>query len=170
MFLRFLTSALCMALITASVSPTYAVSARTSLLQSESAAEIYRISKNPSLGGIKIGMSEQQVRSILGKPLKIERITQQCDDSKVVFYTYATIQVDLDNVNETSEFKVAGIRTTNPQYQTDRGIRVGDSIAKAKATYPGPDVRGGYTRSSYSMTIDKQGKITEIILAIARGC
>jgi hypothetical protein len=176
MLLRSISSVFVVVTI-AAMSPAYADPDRTALLQSESISEINRIFKNSSLGGIKVGMSEQQVRRILGRPLKIRRSQYgQCGDdaTKHVEYIYRNLRVYFNQADPTAQIKVETIATTDRRYQTDKGIRVGDAISTAKAAYPNLELtpRGTWltNTSRYDLKIDKQGKITEIVLGYSDGC
>jgi hypothetical protein len=173
MFQRFLTI-VCVVLSVSSISPVYA-EVSTPKDDGVSADEVEISSKNSSIGGIKRGMLEQQVRRILGKPVKRQRVkTAYCGDPIVlVNYTYKNMKIEL--YEEAGTTKVNKIEISNRFYRTDKGIRVGDSIKKAKAAYPtlnvAEDSDTWYSAQTwFAITANKQGIITKIALGYDSGC
>jgi hypothetical protein len=171
MFQRFLTIA-CLVFTASTISPAYADGQRIDGLSWE---QVETGSQNSSIGGIKRGMSEQQVRSILGKPVKRQRVkTIYCGDPIVlIYYTYKNIKIEL--YEEAGTTKVDQIEMINRFYRTDKGIRVGDSITKAQAAYPtlkkSEDSNTWYSLQTwFAITANKQGIITKIVLGYETGC
>jgi hypothetical protein len=121
---------------------------------------------NTSIGGIKIGMSLQQVRNRLGKPRRLSQAYEPCTGGSLKTLAY-------DRLSIAGTSSVLTVFTSNPSYKTDRGVRVGDSIAKAKKIYgkvllssssQEPGIlnymeEGGLLSLSFSY---KNGKITSI--------
>jgi hypothetical protein len=171
MLQRFLTI-VCVVLSVSAISPVYAeVIAGDGL----SAEEVTISSKNSAIGGIKQGMSEQQVQRILGKPIKRQRVkTPYCGEEMVfIYYTYRNIKIQL--FEDAGTTKVDIIEVSNRFYRTDKGIRVGDSIKKAKTAYPtlkaAEDSNTWYSMQPwFAITANKQGKITKIALGYEMGC
>jgi hypothetical protein len=146
----------------ATISPAYACNGL--------ADEVKIGSKNSSIGGIKLFMPEQQLPRILGKPLKRQHLKiSQCGGTTVVLhYFYKNTKILL---YKERGINLAGyIVTSNPLYRTDKGIRVGDSINKAKAADPtleaavDSDTFWYSTQTSFTFTTNKKGIISEISL------
>jgi hypothetical protein len=176
MLQRFFTI-VCVVLSVSSISPVYAeVSApKGDGLSSE---EIKISSKNSAIGGIKLDMSGQQVRRILGKPLKRKRIrAASCGEAPTttLYDTYKNIKVELGESDDKKTY-VHSIETTSRFYHTDKGIRVGDSIAKAKVAYPtlqessNNDGMWFSYQTLFAVATNKQGIITKITLGFDSGC
>lgn len=154
------------------ISPVYAEVIASDGLSAE---EVAISSKNSAIGGIKQGMSEQQVQRILGKPIKRQRVkTPYCGEDVVfIYYTYRNTKVQL--FEDAGTTKVDMVEVSNRFYRTDKGIRVGDSIEKAKTAYPtlkrAEDSNTWYsTQTWFAITANKQGKITKISLGYEMGC
>jgi hypothetical protein len=82
-----------------------------------------------SIGGIKIGMTLQQVTNKLGKPTKTSQILDPCTGQNRITLRYDRLIINI--LGET----VLEIESSNPLYQTGRKIKVGDPLSKAKNTY-----------------------------------
>ena len=82
-----------------------------------------------SIGGIKIGMTSQQVTNKLGKPNKISQISDPCLGQKRITLRYHQLVITI--LGE----RVIQIENSNPLYQTGEKIQIGDPLSKAKNTY-----------------------------------
>jgi hypothetical protein len=82
-----------------------------------------------SSGGIKIGMTLQQVTNKLGKPNKISQILDPCTGHKRITLRYNKLIITI--LGEI----VLEIETSNPLYQTGEKIKIGDPLSKAKNAY-----------------------------------
>ncbi|MBD2198442.1 MULTISPECIES: hypothetical protein [Calothrix] len=159
----------------------------TGFIQSPVDANIpakYQIAQNPhqvkgitierlGIGGVKLDMSEAQVRKILGKPVKVENQFMPAI-GKVRTLKYRGISIDLAEDFPENKFTVYQIKATSNKYATLDGVKVGDSPSKITRTYGNTDAykEGNLTRLSYSIenpspaglnfTLEK-GKITEIL-------
>ncbi|OUL24992.1 hypothetical protein BV372_28280 [Nostoc sp. T09] len=105
----------------------------------------YQLSQNPNqsrgitteslgIGGIKLSMSEAQVRKILGKPVKVENGFMPAI-GKVRTLKYAGIIVDLDEGVQLGNFTVYQIKANSSKYSTIHGVKVGDRQSKVLRTY-----------------------------------
>ncbi|AUT02615.1 hypothetical protein CLI64_20700 [Nostoc sp. CENA543] len=124
------------------------------------------------VGKIKLSMSEQVVRRLLGKPLKVENKFFPAIGN-VRTLKYSGITIDLDEGVQPRYFTVYQITVTSPKYATVNGIKVGDSQAKVLKVYGKPpnSENGQFTTLSYGIdepspaglnfTI-KNGKVAEI--------
>jgi hypothetical protein len=82
-----------------------------------------------SIGGIKIGMTLQQVTNKLGKPIKTSQILDPCTGQKRITLRYDRLVITI--LGE----RVLQIENSNPLYQTGEKIKIGDALSKAKNTY-----------------------------------
>ena len=82
-----------------------------------------------SIGGIKIGMTLQQVTNKLGKPTKTSQILDPCTGQKRITLSYDKLVITV--LGE----RVLQIENSNTLYQTGEKIRIGDALSKAKNTY-----------------------------------
>ena len=82
-----------------------------------------------SIGGIKIGMTLQQVTNKLGKPTKTSQILDPCTGQKRITLSYDRLTITI--LGEV----VIQIENSNPLYRTGEKIKVGDPLSKAKNTY-----------------------------------
>jgi hypothetical protein len=78
-----------------------------------------------SIGGVVVEMSPAQVIKKFGKPLSIKEFTG-CVSTTTLKYKRTNVSIDSANWS---------ISTTDPRYRTDQGVRVGDSISKARRIY-----------------------------------
>ena len=82
-----------------------------------------------SIGGIKIGMTLQQVTNKLGKPTKTSQISDPCTGQKRITLSYDKLVITV--LGE----RVLQIENSNPLYRTGEKIKIGDPLSKAKNTY-----------------------------------
>jgi hypothetical protein len=82
-----------------------------------------------AIGGIKIGMTLQQVTNKLGKPNKISQILDPCTGQKRITLRYNKLIITI--LGEI----VLEIENFNPIYQTGEKIKIGDPLSKAKNAY-----------------------------------
>jgi hypothetical protein len=123
-----------------------------------------------SIGGIKIGMTLQQVTNKLGKPNKISQILDPCTGQKSITLRYNKLIITI--LGE----RVLQIENSNPLYQTGERIKVGDPLSKAKRTYDRllstPASKDGgdllYNKSADGILRFKsqQGRITSISIIV----
>jgi hypothetical protein len=125
-----------------------------------------------SIGGIKIGMTLQQVTNKLGKPNKMSQILDPCTGQKRITLRYNKSIVTILGEG------VLEIETSNPIYQTGEKIKVGDPLSKAKNAYDKilstlSSTNGEGRELLYDKSADgrlrfksKQGKIVSISIAI----
>ncbi len=83
-----------------------------------------------SISGVRLGMSEKQVRALLGKPLAVRQ-------SQNDFGTYRQLVYARVSVGFQSGPKVTGLTTTSPKERTAGGIGVGSTQAQVKAALKG---------------------------------
>ena len=84
-----------------------------------------------SIGSLKLGMNEKQVTRLLGKPSSSEK---EQGVSNCYWTTSTSIKYrNLDIL--VADGSVDAITTTSKSYVTNEGVRVGDSISKAKKIY-----------------------------------
>ncbi|MFN6563175.1 MAG: hypothetical protein RMY28_025740 [Nostoc sp. ChiSLP01] len=141
----------------------------------------YHISQNQStqitverlgIGGVKLSMSEAQVRKILGKPVKFKNDFMPAI-GKVRTLQYSGITVDLAEDAQPGKFTVYQIKTTNSKYSTIDKVKIGDPQSKVIKTYGKTQItqEGKLTYLNYiveepspgglNFTFEK-GKLTEI--------
>jgi hypothetical protein len=82
-----------------------------------------------SIGGVKIGMTLQQVINKLGKPSKISRTSDPCTGQERITLGYHKLVITFLGEG------VLQIDNSNSLYQTGEKIKIGDSLIKAKKTY-----------------------------------
>jgi hypothetical protein len=125
-----------------------------------------------SIGGIKIGMTLQQVTNKLGKSTKTSQILDPCTGQKRITLSYDRLTITI--LGEV----VLQIENSNPLYRTGEKIKVGDPLSKAKNTYdkilstPSSTNEEGqelmYNKSADGILRfnSKQGKIRSISIAV----
>lgn len=108
--------------------PSFHVESRRSTISLNYFGQVasYRLDKT-SIGGINVEMEPAQIVKILGKPIKMSEKVG-CIVEHSLIYDGLRIKV--------SESE-AIIHTTNSNYRTDLGIKVGDTISKAEKMYDG---------------------------------
>jgi hypothetical protein len=86
-----------------------------------------------SIGKLRIGMNMLTVAKILGQPRQ-KRVENDevCYGSYLTTLNYNKLEIGIFGKNSGL---IYNIQTTNPSYATSEGIRVGDSISKAKKAY-----------------------------------
>ena len=125
-----------------------------------------------SIGGIKIGMTLQQVTEKLGKPAGTSQISDPCLGQKRITLRYPQLVITV--LGE----RVLQIENSNPLYQTGEKIQIGDPLSKAKRTYDRILSTPSSTNEEgrelvYDRGLDgilrfksKQGKITSISIIV----
>jgi hypothetical protein len=122
-----------------------------------------------SIGRLKLRMNVKEVKKILGQPSQRQQIKDMCLENATKL-KYNKLEITLYNPPNPSD--IFSISTSNPSYSTSEGIRVGDSIGKAKRAYAkykstlnGQNLvyPANMGESSLLFKVDK-GLITEIIL------
>lgn len=129
--------------------------------------------KSLGIGKIKLSMSEQIVRRLLGKPFKVENNFVPAIGN-VRTLKYPGMIIDLDEGVRPGYFSVYQIKVNSSKYTTVDGVKVGDTQAKVIQIYgnPGTSSDGKLTNLSYGIdqpspaglnfTI-KNGKVAEIL-------
>ncbi|YAG12945.1 DUF4309 domain-containing protein [Nostoc sp. DSM 114161] len=141
----------------------------------------YQISQNQStqitierlgIGGVKLSMTEAQVRKVLGKPVKVKNDFMPAI-GKVHTLQYSSITVDLAEDAQPGKFTVYQIKTTSSKYSTIDKVKVSDPQSKVIKTYGKTQItqEGKLTYLNYiveepspgglNFTFEK-GKVTEI--------
>jgi hypothetical protein len=106
------------------------------------------------IGGITLGMTEAEVRTILGQPIKQEKdvyLPIAGDYSRTL--RYAGLSIDLLEDSRDGKFYVYQLEATTPEYATIDGIRVGDPVEKVMATYG--DIAGD-NDTGFSYNVDSE--------------
>jgi hypothetical protein len=125
---------------------------------------------NPySIGGVRIRMTESQVRSIWGKSVNRSEIRLACLTGFSITYSQSEVVLEKRKGNI---FSVFAIKTKNRKWKTEKGIKVGDSIYQAKKVYriKGSGSKEWYVENSnyrpgnLKFTTDSNQKITKIDL------
>ncbi|MBU7582268.1 MAG: outer membrane protein assembly factor BamE [Nostoc sp. TH1S01] len=127
------------------------------------------------LGKIRPGMSEQQVRSILGKPTRTKTEFSQGVGDNIRTLEYPNISLSLvPYVNKPKNFFVYYFVTRSPKFPTPTGVKVGDTQSQVIKAYGKPDIFKeeqvtflGYWVGSQDSTAAftfriEAGKVTEI--------
>lgn len=176
----FKTSSICLGILLTSLSIVDANS-NYNQIDDDSNQTVIDVSKI-SIGGIKLGMREQDLVEILGKPKSIKT---EYDDARyrsyVTTWEYNQIKIKgLSTNNNSTQSKVHQITVSSPNYHTEKEVKVGDKIDKAQKTYSdfisqydkaediGENLDGlGYINGEYGglvFEINKQGIIHKINL------
>jgi hypothetical protein len=110
---------------------------------SQNNQKLKKISQNRLvIGGISLSMSEDQVKKILGKPLKIKNSYEAiAGKTRILQYSGITVK-SLENVQQTGKFSVYEIEVNSSKYATLDKVKVGDSFAKVIKTYGQPESGG----------------------------
>jgi hypothetical protein len=134
----------------------------------------------PSIGGVRAGMTEPEVRTKLPNPLRRKQGRMPCIES----YTkidYPNTEIYLAKIERS--FLVHSLSTSNPKLTTETGVKVGDRIEVAKRYYqltkldsPTPKLTDRYIFTSKSgarsliFETNKSGKIVRMRLLGAPIC
>jgi hypothetical protein len=90
---------------------------------------------NPySIGGIRVLMTEKQVLNILGKPPSRSTGQLGCTN-RLIQLNYPQGEIILEEDVRKNNFYVITVETKTRKWATEKGIKVGDSISKAKKLY-----------------------------------
>jgi hypothetical protein len=99
--------------------------------------------RNTSIGGLKIGMSENEVIKKLGAPKSRQVEPNGCTGTNDITLKYANLDLYiLEGANKTDKSYLTAITTTNSRYVTNKEIRVGDLMRKAEKAYSKSAVTG----------------------------
>jgi hypothetical protein len=91
---------------------------------------------NTSIGGLKIGMSENEVIKKLGAPKSRKVEPNECTGTNDITLKYNNLDLYLlRGSRKTNKSYLVSITTNNSRYVTNKGIRVGDLMSKAEKTY-----------------------------------
>jgi hypothetical protein len=101
-----------------------------------------------SIGEVDSSMTPEDVMKKLGKPLSINKQYEPCAGDYL-----STLVYDRFTISISGAYFL--MNTTNPIYQTQEGIKVGDPIAKVKKIYDGLNLSWSQTDTS-----QKSGAIT----------
>lgn len=90
-----------------------------------------------SIGNIKLGMKERDIIRILGKPKSRNiKYDDVCYGSYITTWKYNGIEIEgLSTTNNPRQSEVHQIITLSPRYPTEKGVKVGDGISKARKSY-----------------------------------
>jgi hypothetical protein len=140
-------------------SSTAMVESSQGLILAQSAPAKTRITIIPAtkvgFGKIRPGMSEQQVRSILGKPTTTKTEFSVGVDDNIRTLQYPNISLSLvPNVHKSKNFFVYDVSTRSPKFPTPTGVKVGDTQSQVIKAYGKP-----YT--------SQDGKITLLTYRVA---
>ncbi len=124
--------------------------------------------KKIKINGISLGASEKETIKTFGKPIKVERITddgQTClnrgDKLVILYYERTKLQL----INGYLEI----VNTTNSRYKTESNVGVGDKIDLVKSKYKSimadRNSSSTYLKFIPLRLIMKNGIVNEIILA-----
>jgi hypothetical protein len=92
--------------------------------------------RDTSIGGLKIGMSENEVIKKLGAPKSRKVAPNGCTGTNDITLKYSNLDLYiLEGANKTDKSYLTAITATNSRYATNKGIRVGDSIRKVIEAY-----------------------------------
>jgi len=108
------------------------------------------------LGKIRPGMSEQEVRNILGKPTSTKTQFMPPIDDNTRTLQYPSISISLvPYPNKPKNFFVYHFVTRSPKFPTPTGVKVGDTQSQVIKAYGKPYV-------------SKQGKVTSLLYGVGR--
>lgn len=107
------------------------------------------------IGGIKLDMSDAQVRRILGKPQQIKNEATNCCGT-LQHWRYANLEVSFIVDDNSKKLSVYQVITKSAKVATREGIRVGDRRSKVLSVYG----NGGTSESSNILlyTNDQQAR------------
>jgi hypothetical protein len=124
--------------------------------------------RNTSIGGLKIGMSENEVIKKLGTPSSRKIAPNGCTGTNDITLKYANLELYLlEGTNKTDKSYLSAITTTNSRYVTNKGIRVGDLMRKAEKAYTTSAVTG--EQGLYLSLADRQQNECAIIFSSSNG-
>jgi hypothetical protein len=90
---------------------------------------------NPySIGGVRIQMTEKQVLNLLGKPLNRSTGKSFCGLNRFIELNYPQGKIVFEESTRKNNFYVITIVTKTHKWATEKDIKVGDNISKAKKT------------------------------------
>lgn len=99
-----------------------------------------------SLGKVRLGWTEAQVRRLLGKPTQTYSQPTRFPGVRVTIWDYlhlvnrhtgqSIVLMEVEFLS-TSGNRVDRIRTENPKAHTPTGIKIGSTVAQLKRVYPG---------------------------------
>ncbi|BDA76408.1 hypothetical protein CAL7716_105740 (plasmid) [Calothrix sp. PCC 7716] len=90
-----------------------------------------------SIGNIKLGMKERDIIRILGKPKSRSiKYDDVCYGSYITTWKYNGIEIEgLSTTNNPRQSEVHQIIASSPSYPTEKGVKVGDGISRARKAY-----------------------------------
>jgi hypothetical protein len=109
------------------------------------------------IGGITLGMTEAEVRTILGQPIKQEKdfyLPIAGDYSRTL--RYGGLNIDLLEDSRDGKFYVYQLEATTSEYATIDGVRVGDTVEKVIAAYGNI---GGDDDTGFSYKVDSESPV-----------
>ena len=108
-----------------------------------------------SIGGLKIGMSEDEVVKKLGTPKSRQVEANGCTETTDISLKYNNLVIYLlGGSSKKSKSYLVSITTTNSRYVTNQEIRVGDLMNKAEKAYAKAAVIG--EKGRYLSLADRQ--------------
>lgn len=164
------------------VNPIATGKSNSNFLDKKSQTQMIDVTKI-SIGGIKIGMTEKEIIKKLGKPKsRTAKMRNYCFNTYDTIWNYDGLKIIFSSDSKNESGRVDEIITSSPLYPTEKGIKVGDDISKAKKAYSTFDTPSSRMASSKDLLVyvnddyggglsfatNQRGKIREIkLLAIS---
>lgn len=82
------------------------------------------------MAGVRLGMSEPQVRAELGPPVRVRRIASELGPFRVLLYRGLTVTLR----SRGTPFRVSAVQTTGRRERTRAGVDVGSPERRVRAT------------------------------------
>ena len=130
-----------------------------------------------SIGGIKLGMKENEIIKQFGKPKsRTTKYDDVCYGAYITTWKYNGLEIEgLSTSNNASISEVHQIATSSLSYPTEKGVKVGEGISKAQKAYSAFSSRFSENNLAYSndaygglvFSSNKQRVIREIRLLAA---
>jgi hypothetical protein len=91
---------------------------------------------NPySIGGVRIQMTEKQVLNLLGKPTNRTTGKLDCSRNRFVQLNYSQGKIVFEEDTRKNNYYAITVETKIRRWGTEKSIKVGDNISKAKKLY-----------------------------------
>jgi SmpA / OmlA family len=121
-------------------------------------------------GKIRPGMSEQQVRKILGKPTTTKTAFSPGvgDNIRTLQYPYISLSL-VPNVNKSKNFFVYEVSTRSPKFPTPTGVKVGDSQSQVIKAYGKPYIPQGSKDTLLTYRVAREDSAILLVFSIEAG-